>query len=214
MAADTFSSELGILATSPPRLITAPWRSVPKGTNGGVTAAGLLAGASGAALISIVSGLLLPFCGPQGWTELSWTLQEKLGFVLAMMGVGFAGTLVDSLMGACLQASVVDVRTGKVVEGDGGQKVKLLSRKSWQRAEGASASGVDNASAVKRGTATKDPAEQKQHEASRRLEVGWDVLDNNGVNIAMAASVSLAAMGGACLFWDVPVMAVFKAITG
>lgn len=134
-------------------------------------------------------------------------------FVLALTGVGFAGTVVDSLMGACLQASVVDVRTGKVVEGDGGSKVKLQSRKSWQSKDGASSSGANHGNAVKRGTTGKDQAEQK-HEASRRLEVGWDILDNNAVNFAMAGTVSLAAMGGACLIWDVPVIAVFREIIG
>ena len=38
--------------------------------------------------------------------------------------MGTFGSLLDSALGGWLQASVVDVRTGKVVEGAGGQKVR------------------------------------------------------------------------------------------
>lgn len=137
VAADTFSSELGILSSSPPRLITSPTlRKVPPGTNGGVTLIGTLAGFLGAFVIASTSVILLPFC-PVIDTRLSsslrpgllggnsWGLWEKAAWVCFVTVWGGSGSLLDSFLGGWLQASVVDVRTGKVVEGRGG---KMVSR--------------------------------------------------------------------------------------
>lgn len=127
VAADTFSSELGILSKTRPRLITT-LKEVPPGTNGGVTTAGLLAGLFGAFTIAITSVVLLPFC-PEGTGEKlglmgrGWSLQNKLAFVIAVTVWGALGSVLDSVLGALLQASVVDKRTGKIVEGSGGEKV-------------------------------------------------------------------------------------------
>ena len=118
VAADTFSSELGILSKSNPRLITSPTlRVVPPGTNGGVTGTGLLAGVLGASIVAVASALLLPGGGD------SYSLVERGQWVLAMTAWGGLGSVLDSLLGGMLQASVVDKRTGKVVEGTGGEKV-------------------------------------------------------------------------------------------
>ena len=123
MTADTFSSELGILSKSKPRLLTSlNLREVPPGTNGGVTLLGTGAGALGSLLIAITSTVLLPFC--TGDTDAQgWTLERRLGWILFITIIGTFGSLLDSALGGWLQASVVDVRTGKVVEGAGGQKV-------------------------------------------------------------------------------------------
>jgi len=184
VAADTFSSELGILSPSLPLLITSlpssvltlrPPRRVPRGTNGGVTPLGLLAGAGGAALMAVVAVLLLPFCG-------SWTVKEKGLLVVGMTVWGAGGSVVDSLLGAWLQASVVDGRTGKVLEGEGGGKV-MVSGENWRNGRG---NGV---------------AERKQAEVlggGRVVLNGRDVLSNNGVNFVMALAMSLGAMG---LIW-------------
>jgi uncharacterized protein (TIGR00297 family) len=130
VAADTLASELGILSTEQPILITdiagllsfKPKR-VPRGTNGGVTLLGTAAGAGGAALIAIVAASLTPYCSGQ------WSFSSGLLLVLGLTVWGALGNLLDSILGGLLQASVVDERTGRVIEGEGGLKVQY-SKKS------------------------------------------------------------------------------------
>lgn len=128
MAADTFSSELGILSAQKPRLLTS-WnlRQVPPGTNGGVTIMGTVAGFAGALTIALTSAALLPFCAEGTAWERSarggWSWRGKLLWILAVTFWGGCGSLVDSALGGWFQASVVDTRTGKVIEGIGGKKV-------------------------------------------------------------------------------------------
>jgi len=219
VAADTFSSELGILSATKPRLITAPWRIVPPGTNGGVTVTGLGAGLLGAFILSVTSTLLLPFCK-------DWELAEKTAYTLALTAAGFSGTLLDSLLGALFQASVVDVHSGKVVEGEGGRKVlvngstPLRLRKSGQirskisdyqegkagipKSSGTDAAVLLQASETMRKAGGSDQGVADGEHKSRRVEVGRDVLDNNAVNILMAGLVSVGAMVVACVVWDMP----------
>ena len=228
VAADTFSSELGILAKSNPRLITAPWRSVPKGTNGGVTIEGILAGAAGAFIIALSSVFLTPYCSSQQ----SWNLNTKAQLVALFTGLGVAGSLLDSLLGAVLQASVVDIRTGKVVEGAGGAKVLVhaagsphLNQKAKFRSQISSheegAASVAKTSAVDSGNTAKPRQKsigdqplniQGPGVESRKVEAGWDVLSNNGVNLLMAVIMSLAGIGGACAIWDVNPIDVLEQI--
>ena len=132
VAADTFSSELGILAKSSPRLLTS-WnlRKVPPGTNGGITALGTVAGFLGAFMVALTSTVLLPFCSykPSSTTAngfqggIGWGWQEKALWTIALTFWGGLGSLLDSALGGWFQASVIDNRTGKVVEGSGGKKV-------------------------------------------------------------------------------------------
>lgn len=221
VAADTFSSELGILSKSKPRLITAPWRVVPPGTNGGVTVTGLGAGLLGAFIIASTATLLTPFCK-------EWSVADQTKYTVAMTLAGFSGTLLDSYLGAALQASVVDVQSGKIVEGEGGKKVLVHSQNplvlkntgkihsdvsSHQEGkEGiAKSSGLDNSEkakiAMQRAGASSSVVADGNHE-SRRVEVGNDVLDNNGVNFLMAASVSVGSMIAAALIWNLPLSSI------
>lgn len=129
VAADTFSSELGILSKSNPRLITSlTLREVPPGTNGGVTATGLLAGVFGAFTVALTSAVLLPFDLSGNHTDGSGLyVKERALWTLAMTAWGALGSVLDSVLGSLLQASVVDKTTGKVVEGNGGRKVSTYS---------------------------------------------------------------------------------------
>jgi uncharacterized protein (TIGR00297 family) len=160
VAADTLSSELGILSKSKPVLITT-LRTVPPGTNGGVTFAGLQAGVGGAAVIAATSVFLL-HVSEHG-------ISNPLASFLILTGLGTAGTLLDSLLGAMLQASVIDRRTGKIVEGAGG--VKVLTK------AGQSSSHVRTTS-----------------EDSRVISSGTDLLDNNQINLLMASIISLCGV--------------------
>lgn len=108
---------------------------MPRGTNGGVTLGGLVAGAVGALTIALTSVLLLPFCsvGSQmGFTKTgldggrAWGFREKALWVVAVTLWGTLGSVLDSVLGGLLQATVVEKRTGKVVEGDGGSKVRAF----------------------------------------------------------------------------------------
>ncbi len=59
VTADTWATELGVLAAQPPRLITTGRRVAP-GASGGVTPAGTLAALAGAGFIGVVGALLRP----------------------------------------------------------------------------------------------------------------------------------------------------------
>ncbi|GLA34962.1 hypothetical protein AnigIFM63309_009147 [Aspergillus niger] len=220
VAADTYSSELGILSKSKPRLITSPtFRIVPPGTNGGVTGTGLLAGVLGAFTIAVSSAAILPFCS-EGDT-LS-TLKSRAQWILAVTMWGGLGSVLDSVLGGLLQASVVDKRTGKVIEGAGGQKVLVhpSSTKPGVPADttglkpaGSSSSAqvhateaVANTATLKgtraTGTSTGTSAgETESGHESRRVESGRDLLDNNAVNLLMAFAMSVGAMGAASWAW-------------
>ena len=143
VAADTFSSELGILSRNRPRLLTSwNFREVPPGTNGGITFRGTMAGFLGAATIALTSVILLPFCyvGPtsrigkllfggsqRGFEGGSgWGLQEQAAWVVAITLWGGFGSLLDSALGGWFQESVVDAKTGKVIEGTGGARVSAM----------------------------------------------------------------------------------------
>ncbi|KAJ9635718.1 uncharacterized protein PV06_08858 [Exophiala oligosperma] len=162
---DTLSSELGILSRSKPRLLTT-LRTVPPGTNGGVSLAGLGAGVAGSTAIALTSLLFLTFCKDSSLTRTdTFTLVTLLGT---------AGTLLDSLLGAILQASVVDRRTGKIVEAPGGGKVLTKPRPGPNSYQG-------------------DMKEKEGHE-SRMINSGHDILDNNQINFLMAGIMSVSGM--------------------
>lgn len=95
--ADTWSTELGALSATSPRLITSG-KIVDPGTSGGITWTGTLAALGGGLLI----GLLAAFFRPKG------ILEPSISYGLALLGIvslaGLLGSLVDSLLGATIQA--------------------------------------------------------------------------------------------------------------
>jgi uncharacterized membrane protein len=237
VAADTFSSELGILAKSSPRLITSPTlRKVPPGTNGGVTLMGLGAGLLGSMIIVVTSMLFVPFCNDSTAGKLgggqSWTLQQRNTLMFALTLWGALGSVLDSVLGAVFQRSVKDVRSGRIVEGEGGQRVLVSSparrsehdlkmaevKAAFLNGEGKRAvektggSGVDEAE----GTDRYDPKNKHRKPSfgtegpSRVTEAGWDILDNNEVNFLMALSMSVGSMIITSSYWGQPLENILK----
>jgi uncharacterized protein (TIGR00297 family) len=87
VTADTWATELGVLSGRRPRLITSG-QPVDPGTSGGVSLEGTLAATAGAVLIGLAASVLSG----------EWSLVG-----LAALG-GVAGSMIDSLLGATVQA--------------------------------------------------------------------------------------------------------------
>lgn len=237
VAADTFSSELGILSTGQPRLITSPTlRKVPRGTNGGVTLLGLGAGLLGSIIIVTASMLFLPSCNeesahtPAGGAP--WTMLERRKFMGFMVLWGALGSVLDSFLGGLFQRSVKDVRSGKIVEGEGGNRV-LVTESAEDAAAHAKKANARAAAMQSQGTTPEeklhgsaiaddddahagvyDPKDKHRKSSfgdqrpSRAIENGWDLLDNNDVNFLMAVVMSVGGMAAAGWYWDVPIQSV------
>ncbi len=95
-AADTWATELGRFSRSWPRLITS-WKAVAPGTSGAMSRYGTLASLAGSLLIALVAA-----SGSQArWIDPgipAWTL----AWIVALAGM--AGSILDSLLGATVQA--------------------------------------------------------------------------------------------------------------
>ncbi|XP_072165559.1 transmembrane protein 19-like [Diadema setosum] len=109
---DTWASEVGsVVGSGDPFLITTLQR-VPRGTNGGVSFVGTVMSAAGGMVVGLgyLAGSFLTFSrealenSPPQWP------------VILFSGLaGLMGSLIDSLLGACLQYSGYCKRQGKVV---------------------------------------------------------------------------------------------------
>jgi len=93
--ADTWATELGVLSKTWPRKLTT-WVPVPPGTSGGISLAGTIAAAGGSLLIAAVAVLL--------WPGASTGAGDRLLFGVIILVAGVCGSLVDSVMGATVQA--------------------------------------------------------------------------------------------------------------
>ncbi|MBT3320777.1 MAG: DUF92 domain-containing protein [Anaerolineae bacterium] len=89
--ADTWATELGVLARSQPRMITNLKEKVEKGTSGGVSITGTLASLAGSAFIALFAGIF----SPSG---------EFFSIFMLITFAGLLGALFDSLLGATVQA--------------------------------------------------------------------------------------------------------------
>ncbi|HOG48687.1 MAG TPA: DUF92 domain-containing protein [Anaerolineae bacterium] len=110
--ADTWATELGILSGEQPRLITTG-EPVEWGTSGGISSLGALASVAGAWTIGF---LALAFGIVQGRLS-GMPAGPRLGWLpLVAAFAGLAGSLLDSLLGATVQATYYCLHCGKETE--------------------------------------------------------------------------------------------------
>jgi uncharacterized protein (TIGR00297 family) len=93
--ADTWSTEVGVLNPTPPRLIS-NGRSVERGTSGGISRLGSLAALGGAVFIAVLAGLF-SIGGTSSWESITLTIA-----IVTLGGLG--GAFFDSYLGATVQA--------------------------------------------------------------------------------------------------------------
>jgi uncharacterized protein (TIGR00297 family) len=91
--ADTWATEIGGLSAIQPRLITTMKR-VETGTSGAVSSLGITAALAGSFIIAILSTLIDPFAAAQ----------PAMTVMIVITIGGLVGSLVDSLLGATVQA--------------------------------------------------------------------------------------------------------------
>lgn len=108
--ADTWATELGVLSKNQPRLITS-WKKVPSGTSGGITLQGTLAGLSGSFFISLFIFGFLPLNTNAGVTSNEFIAPACIVFLS-----GAIGLVIDSILGATIQASFKCSVCGAITE--------------------------------------------------------------------------------------------------
>ena len=112
--ADTWATEIGKLSQTPPRLLT-NWKPVAPGTSGAISGMGTFGAFLGAFIIPL-SAIFL-------WPNLTFTE------IFAVAWAGFLGSLIDSVLGATLQAQYTDQTTRETTEraigSDGRSAIRL-----------------------------------------------------------------------------------------
>lgn len=115
--ADTWASEIGALSPKTPYSIIT-WQPVPRGQSGGVSLLGIGASLGGA---FVIAGIYL---------TAPWFLSVSFAWVYSTFPLvvlaGFAGALVDSFLGAGLQARYLCYETGRWVESPSKNGLQLV----------------------------------------------------------------------------------------
>jgi uncharacterized membrane protein len=151
---------------------------------------------------------------------------------------GTLGSLLDSFLGGWLQSSVVDTRTGRIIEGEGGKQVLVSKagpntmhyrkraeiKENILHSEGkssvekqAQSNEIEEYLDKKMGGLKSDAKKTRSpsfgdEKPGRRVESGsLGLLDNNQVNFLMAFTMSLGAMGVASWFWEIPYSSILPA---
>ena len=118
VTADTFSSEVGVLDGQPVMLLN--MKKVQKGVSGGVTWLGLAAGLAGSILITLMMLAVLPEMHLLGLSN------APGAFAVVVLG-GFAGTIVDSVLGYFEEKGIGNKYTSNLFGSIGGSLVCLAA---------------------------------------------------------------------------------------
>lgn len=124
VTADTWATEIGVLSSARPRSVL-NGRKVDTGESGGVTLAGTLAAAAGAALIAVCGYVLSPLDDV--------AMPPRWHYIFAGTAAGLIGAFVDSLLGATVQRQCVCHVCQKTVESLShcGRKASPVRGVSW-----------------------------------------------------------------------------------
>jgi len=101
VTADTWATEIG-MRTEGKTVSLISFRPVPPGTSGGVSLVGTLSGIFGALVLSL---------------SVLWYMQRPAQFLVIFVVSGFVGSMIDSILGATIQAQRRCTVCGKIVEG-------------------------------------------------------------------------------------------------
>jgi len=124
VTADTWATEIGVFSPTSPASIRT-FQRVPAGTSGGITPLGTLFALIGATLIAISGLIAAPAMFTQSWAHPAL-------YIIAIGGL--LASLVDSLIGATLQAQYRCPECRKVTEKQihcNASKTELISGLSW-----------------------------------------------------------------------------------
>ena len=108
MCADTWATEVGLLTRAPARRVV-DGRPVPPGTSGGVSLPGTAAGALAASLVALVAARV-----PAG--NVGWGFPAAPPTPAAVAVGGLVGLVLDSVLGACVQARYRCLACGALTE--------------------------------------------------------------------------------------------------
>ncbi|EIM84929.1 uncharacterized protein STEHIDRAFT_169791 [Stereum hirsutum FP-91666 SS1] len=172
---DTLASELGILSRTPPILLTT-LRTVPPGTNGGLSILGTAASVGGGAIMGGVMWI--------GLVAENVNCREVLGFGMggargaggsggmALVGwgagAGLVGSMLDSLLGATLQRTQYSTSTHRILTDEGSTSKDGNKERNKERGR-----------------------EGEKEEEEIKVVSGIDVLTNNQVNLVASLATAL-----------------------
>lgn len=106
--ADTWASELGVLSKVNPRLVTSFFmKQVPRGTNGGMSVLGTIASCAGGLFIGAIFWISALLINENfgNYSSIYATLLSQSPMLLYSLVCGLMGSLIDSILGATLQAT-------------------------------------------------------------------------------------------------------------